>query len=90
MTTVMKYSQEGQPERAHLYTKRKNFRPRHSKIYRARAIKTRLCGKAQLTERKESGRCMTSFAIPKDASSKDYACLCLDLYPVYTTARIAA
>ena len=40
----------------------------HWKVYRARAIKIQLCGKAQLTER-------YSFAIPNDAWGTEYACL---------------
>ena len=68
MATVMKDSQEGQPERAHLCTKGSyvwavtfglgswSVAFTHWKVYGARAINIQLCGKAELSECMEGGR----------------------------------
>ena len=69
MTTVIKYSQEGQLESVHLCTKGNScvsavtfglgswsLAFTHWEVYRARAINMQLCKKAQLTKCIEGGR----------------------------------
>ena len=97
MTAVMKDSQEGQPESAHICMKGNSFsgdiraRQLEQSIYsleglQARAMNIQLCEKAQLTEHKEGGRCMTtSFCYPQRCLMQVRTMLCSDLACVYNS-----
>ena len=97
MATVMKDSQEGQPERAHLCTKGSyvwaatfglgswSVAFTHWKVYGARAINIQLCGKAELSECMEGGRDFVPVLMRDDflLPAIPRAWLCSDLACVY-------
>ena len=97
MATVMKDSQEGQPERAHLCTKGSyvwavtfglgswSVAFTHWKVYWARAINIQLCGKAELSECMEGGRDFVPVLMRDDflLPAIPRAWLCSDLACVY-------